>query len=124
MRPTPPATIDDYIASQTPEVAAILEKIRVTVREAAPQAKEKISYGMPTFALEGDLVTFGAFKKHIGLFPPVRDETLKAETAIYAGEKGNLRFPLSAPIPHELIGRIVRARVAESGKAGRRKPRE
>lgn len=110
-----PATIDDYIAGQPPEIAAILAKIRLTIREAAPpQAREKISYGMPTFALNGDLVSFGAFKKHIGFFPPVRDETLKAEAAIYAGEKGNLRFPLGGPIPYDLIGRIVKARVKES----------
>lgn len=116
------ATTDDYIAGQPAEVAAILQKIRLTVREAAPRAEEKISYGMPTFSLNGDLVTFGAFKKHIGLFPPIRDEALKAETAVYAGEKGNLRFPLNAPIPYALIGRIVKARVRESGKLGRSKP--
>jgi uncharacterized protein YdhG (YjbR/CyaY superfamily) len=68
---------------------------------------------MPTFSLASDIVHFGAFKRHIGLFPPVRDPELEAETRAYRGEKGNLRFPLDQPIPYALIGRIVAARVNE-----------
>ncbi len=109
-----PENIDEYIAGFTPEVQAILERIRSTIRKAAPKAREKISYQMPAFALDRDLIYFAAFKKHIGLYPPVKgDQKLKKEAAPYAGEKGNLRFPLDEPIPYALIGRIVKARVKE-----------
>ncbi len=70
----PPRNIDEYIASFSPEDQSILEKIRLTIREAAPEAEEKISYRMPAFALKGILVYFAAFKKHIGLYPPVRGD--------------------------------------------------
>jgi len=110
----PPRNIDEYIASFSPEVQSILEKIRLTIREAAPKAEEKISYQMPTFALLGNLIHFAAFKKHIGLYPPVKgDETLNAEISPYRGEKGNLKFPLDEPIPYPLISRIVKCRVKE-----------
>ncbi len=112
--PTPPATIDEYIAGFPPEVQSILEKIRETIREAAPGAVEKISYQMPTFVLKGHLVYVGAFKKHIGFYPPVRDAELMGDAAIYAGEKGNLKFPFDQPIPYELISRIVKLRVREN----------
>ena len=116
MEPDPPAvtTIDEYIAACPPQVRAILQKVRSTVHKAAPAAQETISYRMPSFVLNGPLVYFGAFKKHIGLYPPVRDEALRRETAPYEGEKGNLRFPLDQPIPYPLIGRIVKARVKEN----------
>ena len=114
---TTPTTIDDYIAAYPPEVRPILEKIRVTIRKAAPEAQEKISYQLPCFALKGNLVYFGAFKEHIGFYPPVRDVELKREASIYAGEKGNLRFPFDKPIPYALIGRIVKARVRENNDA-------
>ncbi len=110
----PPRNIDEYITSFSPEVQSILEKIRLTIREAAPEAEEKISYQMPTFALMGNLVHFAAFKKHIGLYPPVKgDEKLQAELSPYKGEKGNLKFPLDEPIPYTLISRIVKLRVKE-----------
>jgi uncharacterized protein YdhG (YjbR/CyaY superfamily) len=106
--------IDEYIASFSPEVRSILQKIRSTIREAAPEAEEKISYQMPTFALMGNLIHFAAFKKHIGVYPPVKgDEKLKAEILPYQGEKGNLKFPLDEPIPYTLIRRIVKFRVKE-----------
>lgn len=109
-----PKNIDEYTASFSPEVRSILEKIRSTIREAAPDAEEKISYGMPTFALMGHLIHFAAFKNHIGLYPPVKgDEELNAEITPYRGEKGNLKFPLDEPIPYTLIGRIVKFRVKE-----------
>jgi uncharacterized protein YdhG (YjbR/CyaY superfamily) len=113
-QPLQPRNIDEYIASFSPEVQSILEKIRLTIREAAPEAEEKISYQMPSFALMGNLIHFAAFKKHIGLFPPVEgDEKLKAEIAPYRGEKGNLKFPLDEPIPYDLIRRVVKFRVKE-----------
>jgi uncharacterized protein YdhG (YjbR/CyaY superfamily) len=104
-----PETIDEYNAGFPPEKRAILEKIRATIREAAPDAKEVISYRMPTFTQNGVLVHYAAFKNHIGLYPPVSgDVELEAALAPYAGEKGNLRFPLDRPIPYDLIGRVVR----------------
>jgi uncharacterized protein YdhG (YjbR/CyaY superfamily) len=122
-----PADIDEYIAGFSPEVRAILQQVRATVRAAAPSAREIISYQMPTFTLDGVLVHFAAFKAHIGLYPPVRgDRELEAAVAPYAGEKGNLKFPLAQPIPYDLIERIVRykleqnaARAAAKGKRAR-----
>jgi uncharacterized protein YdhG (YjbR/CyaY superfamily) len=112
--PSAPKNIDEYIASFSPEVQAILEKIRLTIRKAAPDAQETISYRMPAFKLGGIVVYFAAFKKHIGLFPPVRgDAKLEKAISIYAGEKGNLRFPLDRPIPYGLIERIVKLRVKQ-----------
>lgn len=109
-----PANIDEYIAAFSPDVQAILQKIRLTIREAAPQAEEKISYKMPAFAWNGILVYFAAFKKHIGMYPPVRgDAKLNKELAPYKGEKGNLKFPLDEPIPYDLIRRVVTLRLKQ-----------
>jgi uncharacterized protein YdhG (YjbR/CyaY superfamily) len=94
----------------------------LTIKKAAPEAEEKISYQIPTFALMGNLVHFAAFKKHIGLYPPVKgDEKLKAEISPYQGEKGNLKFPLDEPIPYALISRIVKFRVTEQLERARSK---
>ena len=109
-----PGNIDEYIAAFSPEVQSILEKIRLTIRKAAPEAEEKISYQMPAFALGGDLIYFAAFKNHIGIYPPVRgDEKLNRELSRYRGDKGNLKFPLDEPIPYALIDRVVNFRVKE-----------
>ena len=117
-----PANIDDYIAAFPPEIQAILEKIRATIRKAAPDAVETISYQIPTFVLCGNLVHFAAFKNHIGLYPPVRsDEKLRNEASVYANEKGNLRFPLEGRIPYALIGRLVKARVRENLESAERR---
>ena len=121
---TTPATIDDYIAAARPEVQPILERIRNTIQQAAPAAKEKISYRMPAFTLDGALVYFAAFKQHIGFYPPVRDEKLMVEASAYAGKKGNLRFPLDNPSPYALISKLVKARVRENRERGRRKEKE
>jgi uncharacterized protein YdhG (YjbR/CyaY superfamily) len=110
-----PKNIDAYIEASSPEVRAILEKIRQTIRNAAPGAQETISYKIPTFTLSGVLVHFAAFKKHIGFFPPVRgDAKLEKAVSTYAGEKGNLRFPLDEPIPYALIERIVKLRAKQN----------
>lgn len=107
-----PQTIDAYIDAFPPEVRAILEKIRATIRDAAPDAEEAISYRIPAFKLNGVLFYFAAFRHHIGLYPPVRgDASLMKRVAPYAGEKGNLRFALDRPIPYDLIARITRHRV-------------
>ena len=111
----PATTIDDYIAAFSPKVQTILQKIRFTIQRAAPAATEKISYRMPSFVLHGSLVYFAAFKQHIGFYPPVRsDPQLVQDASIYAGEKGNLRFPLDQPIPYALITRLVKTRVKEN----------
>jgi uncharacterized protein YdhG (YjbR/CyaY superfamily) len=123
-----PKNVDQYIASFSPEVQAILEKIRATISEAAPDAEETISYGIPAFRLNGILVYFAAFKKHIGLYPPVKgDASLIKAISAYAGEKGNLQFPVDHPIPYGLIKRIVKFRVKQnSSKAAHsaRSPRK
>jgi uncharacterized protein YdhG (YjbR/CyaY superfamily) len=110
-----PNNIDEYIAAFTPDVQTILERIRLTIHNAAPDAQETISYRIPAFTQHGILVYFAAFKNHIGLYPPVSGDA-KLEKAIspYAGEKGNLRFPLNQPIPYDLIERIVKRRVEQN----------
>jgi uncharacterized protein YdhG (YjbR/CyaY superfamily) len=107
-------SIDDYIGAFPPAVQSVLKKVRGVIRKAAPDAVETISYRMPAFRQHGILLYFAAFKNHIGLYPPVRgDALLEKAVAPYAGEKGNLRFPLDEPIPFELIGRIARFRVKQ-----------
>ena len=114
MTPALPSDIDEYITGFPPQMQAILERIRQTVRGAAPEAEEKISYRMPTFVQGRVLVHFAAFQHHIGLYPPVSgDAGLAAALAPYAGEKGNLRFPYAEPIPYDLIERIVQLRLRQ-----------
>ena len=110
-------SIDEYIAAFPPEVQRILERIRATIRRAAPGAEEAIKYRIPTFTLDGNLVHFAAYKTHIGLYPAPRGSgQFKKELAGYAGGKGTVRFPLDEPIPYDLIRRIVRFRVEENRK--------
>jgi uncharacterized protein YdhG (YjbR/CyaY superfamily) len=107
-----PRTIDEYIAGFPSDVQAILRKVRRTIRQAAPDAEEKISYQMPTFTLKGNLVYFAGFKKHIGFYPvPTGIEAFQKELSGYEQGKGSVRFPLDKPIPFDLIERIVRFRV-------------
>jgi uncharacterized protein YdhG (YjbR/CyaY superfamily) len=110
-------TIDEYIASFPPDIKKKLEEMRATIRAAAPQATEKISYQMPTFYLNGNLVHFAAFKKHIGFYPAPRGiEAFREELSVYKGAKGSVQFPLDEPLPLELVSRIVKYRVAENLK--------
>src|SRR5512143_2709694 len=113
-------TIDAYIATFPDDVQAILETVRQTIRKAAPDAEEIISYRMPAFRQKGIIVYFAAFKNHIGLYPPISgDPKLAAALAPYAGPKGNLKFPLDRAIPHHLIRRIVKLRLKQNlAKAG------
>jgi uncharacterized protein YdhG (YjbR/CyaY superfamily) len=110
-----PKSIDEYIAASAPDARAILEKVRLTIRKAAPEARETISYNIPAFTLSGrTLVYFAAFKQHLGFYPPIKgDAKLRNAIAPYAGEKGNLRFPLDQPIPYRLIKDLVRVRVKQ-----------
>lgn len=112
-----PQTIDEYIAGFPDDIQEILKKIRRVISEAAPYAKEKISYQMPTFELYGNLVHFAAFKNHIGFYPtPNGIEEFKEELAIYKNAKGSAQFPLNKPIPYELIEKITRFRIIENKK--------
>jgi uncharacterized protein YdhG (YjbR/CyaY superfamily) len=113
--PTVPRNIDEYIAGFPRDIQEILEKIRSTIKKAAPDAEEKISYRMPTFTLKGNLVHFAAFKKHIGFYPtPTGTEKFQKELSAYKGAKGSVRFPLDKPIPYALISKIVKFRVKEN----------
>ena len=117
MRDDQPAAknIDDYIAGFPLDVQRILQKVRATIKEAAPDAEEAISYQMPTFRLEGNLVHFAAFKNHIGLYPtPSGTERFRKELSSYETGKGSIRFPLDKPIPYDLIAKIVKFRVREN----------
>src|SRR3954469_22985787 len=104
-----PKTIDEYIAAFPKDVQGMLEQIRMTIREAAPEAEETISYNMPSFTLKGHyLVYFAAYKKHIGMYPmPVGDAEFNAVLSAYAVGKGTVRFAFDQPIPFDLIGNIV-----------------
>jgi uncharacterized protein YdhG (YjbR/CyaY superfamily) len=118
-------SIDEYIAAFPEEIQTILQEIRETIKAAAPDAEEKISYQMPAFALKGNLVYFGAFKDHIGFYPtPGGTEAFKEEIARYQGGKGSIRFPLDEPMPLDLITRIVKMRVAENLKKAEVKSRK
>src|SRR3984957_1706045 len=113
-KPKKAKDIDGYISQFPADVQAILEKVRATIRQAAPEAKETISYMMPAFKQHGILVYFAAWKKHIGLYPPISgDKALEKAIARYAGPKGNLQFPLDQPIPYDLIEQIVKLRVKQ-----------
>ena len=114
-KPQKPKDIDGYISQFPADVQGILEKVRATIRHAAPESMETISYMMPAFKLHGILVYFAAWKAHIGLYPPISgDKGLEKAVARYAGSKGNLQFPLDEPIPYGLIERIVKLRVKQN----------
>jgi uncharacterized protein YdhG (YjbR/CyaY superfamily) len=108
-------TIDEYFLKFPSEVQDKLKELRMVIKESAPDAVEKISYQMPTFALHGNLVHFAAFKNHIGLYPmPSVIEEFKQELAEYKQGKGSIQFPLDKPLPHELISKIVKFRITEN----------
>ena len=110
-----PRSVDAYVAGFKPEVRAVLRKMRTTIRKAAPDAEEKISYMMPAFFLEGPLVYFAAFHKHIGFFPTSTGIAKFAKVLVaYKTSKGTVRFPIGKPVPYGLIGRIVKFRVREN----------
>ncbi|MFL0267446.1 iron chaperone [Candidatus Clostridium radicumherbarum] len=110
-------TIDEYILQFPPEIQEILNNIRKVIKEAAPNAEEVISYQMPAFKLQGILVYFAAFKKHIGFYPTSSGvAAFKDELSKYKGGKGSVQFPLDKSIPYELISKIVKFRVKENMK--------
>ncbi|MES2817663.1 MAG: DUF1801 domain-containing protein [Pseudomonadota bacterium] len=102
------ATIDSYIESVPWEAGEVLKEIRRMVKAKVPASVETISYQMPAFRLDKVFFYFAAFNKHIGVYPPVKgDQDLQMALAPYRGEKGNLKFPLSQPMPYDLIGRVA-----------------
>lgn len=108
-------TIDDYIAQCPEDVQKVLQELRKVIHAAAPDAEEKISYQMPTFYLNGNLVHFAAYKNHIGFYPtPSGIEHFKEELSAYAGAKGSVQFPLSEPVPFDLVARITTFRAEEN----------
>ena len=104
-----PATIDEYIADFPRDVRPLLEKVRTTIRKAAPDAEEAIKYMMPTYVLEGNLIHFAGYNHHIGLYPGSRPiEQFKDELTKYETSKGTVRLPLDKPIPVGLISKITK----------------
>ena len=108
-------TIDEYIATFPKNIQSILEELRQAIRNSAPKAEEAISYQMPTFKLNGNLVYFAAFKNHIGFYPTSSAiAAFKEELSDYKVSKGTIRFPLDKPIPFDLVKKIVKYRVKEN----------
>jgi len=115
-------SIDEYIETFPKETQKILKEVRAVIKAAAPEAEEKISYQMPTFFLNGNLIHFAAFKNHIGIYPtPSGTEAFKDEISKYQGAKGSIRLPIDEPMPLKLISRIVKFRVAENLKKAKSK---
>jgi uncharacterized protein YdhG (YjbR/CyaY superfamily) len=119
-------SIDEYIAAFPRDVKTKLENLCATIRAAAPDAEEKISYQMPTFFLEGNLVHFAAYKNHIGFYPtPSGIQAFQQELSVYKSSKGAVQFPLDQPIPYDLVAAIVNFRVKENlEKAAAKKKRK
>ena len=115
-------SIDEYISQFPPDIQEILQRLRAVIKEAAPEAQEKISYQMPTFALHGNLVHFAAHKNHIGFYPaPSGIETFKDQLSEYKGAKGSVQFPIEKPLPYELVKDIVKFRAEENVKLAEEK---
>ncbi|MCX2473991.1 DUF1801 domain-containing protein [Pedobacter sp. MC2016-05] len=107
--------IDKYIANFPTETQEKLQLVRETIKEAAPEAKEKISYAIPTFDLYGNLVHYAGYKNHIGFYPGNGGiEAFKEEISIYKSAKGSVQFPLDKPLPLDLISRITKFSVIQN----------
>jgi uncharacterized protein YdhG (YjbR/CyaY superfamily) len=110
-----PSPVDDYIAGFPESVQGVLRNVRDAIRKAAPGATESITYRMPTFTLHGTLVHFAGFARHVGFYPtPSGMETFRQELSGYKTGKGSVQFPLDAPVPYQLIERIVKFRLREN----------
>ena len=115
-----PSGIDDYISGSPEAVRGVLERVRATIRKAAPAATETIKYGIPTFVLGENLVHFATFKRHIGFYPtPSAIAAFRDQLSAYKSAKGSVQFPLASPMPLKLIDQIVRFRVKEVRSKGR-----
>ncbi|MGI8586440.1 MAG: iron chaperone [Chloroflexia bacterium] len=116
---------DEYIAAFPEDTQALLEAVRAVIKAAAPDAEERISYQMPAFALNGNLVYFAALKNHIGFYPTASGiEAFKAELSMYETTKSSVKFPISQPLPMDLISKIVQFRVTENLNNAAAKARE
>jgi uncharacterized protein YdhG (YjbR/CyaY superfamily) len=110
-----PKNFDDYVDRFPKEVQQLLKKMRLTIKKAVPKANEKISYGIPTFTLDGNLVWFAAYKSHIGFYPGASAiAAFKKALSAYKGAKGSVQFPVDEPLPLALVSRIVKFRVKQS----------
>src|SRR6478609_1557397 len=124
MTDTQAENIDEYIAGFPEDIQKRLEVVRATIKKAAPKAEEAIKYAIPTFVLNGNLVHFAAFRKHIGFYPtPSGIERFKDELSAYPNAKGSVQFPLDEPVPLGLIRRMVEFRVGEARRRPAAKPR-
>lgn len=120
-----PKTVDDYLAALPEDSRVTLEKIRKTIKAAAPMATEVISYQMPMYKHHGMLVGFAAFKDHCSLFPGAKPlATFKDELKAYKTSKGTIRFPIGQPLPAALVKKLVKARVAENEAAFKKKEKK
>ncbi len=118
----PPKNTDEYIAGFPEDKAEILEKFRATIKKAAPQAEEVISYSIPAFKFNGLLVWFAGHSKHVGFYPRVSAiEAFKKELSMYKGAKGSVQFPFDKPMPLALVARIVKFRVKENLEKDKKK---
>lgn len=107
--------VDQFISAFPEATQVLLQKMRATIRKAAPGAEETINYGIPTFKLQGNLVHFSGYKNHIGFYPgPSALIAFKAELAGYESAKGSVKFPVNRAIPYPLIARMVKFRVKEN----------
>src|SRR5262245_10986531 len=118
-----PNSIDEYISTFPKDVQKILKQVRKTIKAAAPKSEEKISYGIPTFTMNGKyLIYFAGWKNHISLYPvPVGDDEFNKEVSQYVAGKGTLKFPIEKPLPLKLITKIVKLKVADSAKRSDKK---
>lgn len=117
-----PNSIDEYIAGFPEDIQKKLEQIRATIQKAAPEATERISYAMPTFYLNGNLIHFAGYKNHIGLYPaPVGIEAFKEELSRYKQAKGSVQLPLDEPLPLALIAKITKFRAAQQKEKTKKK---
>jgi uncharacterized protein YdhG (YjbR/CyaY superfamily) len=122
---TLPRNIDDYISGFPVDLQVILERLRTTIKKAAPEAEETISYQIPTFRQNGNLVHFAGYKNHIGFYPGSSGiETFKEELSTYKGGKGSVQFPIDKPLPLKLVERIVHFRVKENLEKAVRKTKK
>lgn len=112
---TNPKSISEYISNFPDQVQVMLEELRETIREAAPEAEETINYAIPTFTLNGNLVHFAAYKNHIGFYPaPSGIEAFQSELSGYQMAKGSVQFPIEKALPLDLISKIVAFRRQEN----------
>ncbi len=120
-----PTDTDSYIKAFSKEIQEQLQQIRLTIKQTAPEAEETIAYGIPTFTLNGNLIHFGAFKNHIGLYPaPTGVDEFMDDLSKYKGNKGSVQFPLDEPMPLHLIKRIVLFNVNKNRNKMKQKQKE